>query len=786
MCGIIAVVRRPDERTPPTSAALLDLLDPVPRLLADLSPDRLAAVLDQAALRVAEADGLLRGVPGVRALLADRALIDRIELLMAGVAQQVDALERDLDEGEARGRPLDGLEQINANLVRLKDACWAVERDRLRTTRLVDELAGTDASHAAIAAYTSIQQALSALDRLEVRGRDSAGIHVLVRDHALDLSSPAVQSALEHRGHDPLFGTGSVRVADGHVGFVYKSAAEIGELGDNTRDLRRAIRTDALLRQALAGEASQAVVLGHTRWASVGIISQPNAHPLNSDELDRADGSYVTAVLNGDVDNFADLKASDSLHIAPEITTDAKVIPALTSRQLDGGVELVEAFRTTVNRLEGSVAIAAQASAEPADLLLALRGSGQALYVGLADDAFVVASEPYGVVEETEAYLRMDGENLTDPDNPGSRGQVIRLRGLLAGSIEGVERWSYDGQPSPVTADEVVSAQITTRDIDRGTYPHFLLKEISEAPASFRKTLRGKLIETDDGLDVRLPPDALPDDVRARLRDGSIRRVFVIGQGTAAGAGHSLAAALALAAPDSSLQVAPLLATELSGFDLKGDMGDTLVVAISQSGTTTDTNRTVDLVRSPGRDRARDRQPSQQRPHRQSRRRALHLRRSRRRDERGVDQGVLLADRGVLPAGLRHRRRHRRAPTTRPPGGARRVAGAARRDGTHHRLAPPTRRGCSPIRTESPLLGDRRQRREPHCGLRGAHQALRALLQVDRLRLDGGQEAHRPVVGAADRRVRGRARRLDSRRRGQGSRHLPSPQSGSDRDRQRR
>jgi glucosamine--fructose-6-phosphate aminotransferase (isomerizing) len=92
-----------------------------------------------------------------------------------------------------------------------------------------------------------------------------------------------------------------VRAPSGHLSFVYKAAAEIGELGDNTQALRAQIRADALLRQALAADTAEVVVLGHTRWASVGIISQPNAHPLNSEELGRTDGPYVTAALNGDV-----------------------------------------------------------------------------------------------------------------------------------------------------------------------------------------------------------------------------------------------------------------------------------------------------------------------------------------------------------------------------------------------------------------------------------------------------------------------------------------------------
>src|SRR5690606_16330985 len=131
----------------------------------------------------------------------------------------------------------------------------------------------------------------------------------------------------------------------------------------------------------LAGPDAEAIVLGHTRWASVGIISEPNAHPLDSLESGDAEGPFVTAVLNGDVDNFADLKGTEGLGIAPEITTDAKVIPTLVSRRLAGGAGLLDAFRATVASLEGSVAIGALAADEPDRLLLALRGSGQALYV---------------------------------------------------------------------------------------------------------------------------------------------------------------------------------------------------------------------------------------------------------------------------------------------------------------------------------------------------------------------------------------------------------------------
>jgi glucosamine--fructose-6-phosphate aminotransferase (isomerizing) len=604
MCGIIAVVRRPSDRSAPTAAEVTGLLDAAATTLAGLGSEVDAATLSEAAGLINSADVLLRGVPGITALVRDRDLLASVGHRARALGEQVAAIDERLDHVGADALAAGGgagLEAVNAAMVELKDAVWAIDRDRLRTARAVDELAGRDAGDAALAVFTSVQQALSALDRLEVRGRDSAGLHLLVRGHGLHLDAPDVAAVLADRGSDALFGSMAVRTPDGYLSFVYKASAEIGELGDNTRSLRSAIAGDQLLRRALASPEAEAVVLGHTRWASVGIISQANAHPLNSDELARVAGPYVTAVLNGDVDNFADLKATEALRIPTEITTDAKVIPTLASRHLEAGTEPVEAFRRTVDVLEGSVAIGASTTALPGDLLLALRGSGQALYVGLADDAFLVASEPYGLVEETARYLRMDGETPADPSNPSAtRGQIVHLRGAEAGDLSGIDRFAYDGSGLPVAADELATAQITTRDIDRGDSPHFLLKEISEAPASFRKTLRGKLTEVDGELSVRLSADTLPDDIRADLRSGSIRRVLVIGQGTAAVAGQSLAAALQGAIGDATVEVRAVLATELSGFDLRADMSDTLVVAVSQSGTTTDTNRTVDLVRSRG------------------------------------------------------------------------------------------------------------------------------------------------------------------------------------------
>ncbi|MEY2590576.1 MAG: hypothetical protein QOJ67_2560 [Acidimicrobiaceae bacterium] len=606
MCGIIAVVRRRGERTAPAPDEVLDLLTAARAALGDVDVDEavIAKTLTERLAGVAgsleAADHLLRGVPGVQSLLAAPDLVAGADQILTELSADLASIEHQID-AQSTLTPLE-LERTNAGLIRVKDAVWAVQRDRLRTARLTADLAGPTTNLAAIEAFTSVQIALSALDRLEVRGRDSAGLHLLVSGHGLDLGATGVRALLDQRAGDPLFRSGAVSAVDGNLSFVYKAAAEIGELGDNTRTLRAAVAADELLHLAVGHDSAEVVVLGHTRWASVGIVSQANAHPLNSEEEGRKGEPYVVAALNGDVDNFADLKAGEGLRIAAEITTDAKVIPTLMSRKLGTGLAPLEAFRQTVAGFEGSVAIAASTVAAPEQVLLALRGSGQALYVGLAEDAYLVASEPYGLVEETSRYLRLDGETPANPENVNaSRGQVVLLDGTQAGTLQGIERIAYDGTVMPVVEDDLSHAQITTRDIDRGDFPHFLLKEITEAPASFRKTLRGKVVEGPTGeLVVRVGPETLSDELRDGLRSGAINRVVAIGQGTAHVAGQSLVAALSPMVDHLPLRVEAALATELSGFGLRDDMSDTLVIAISQSGTTTDTNRTVDVARARG------------------------------------------------------------------------------------------------------------------------------------------------------------------------------------------
>ncbi len=283
---------------------------------------------------------------------------------------------------------------------------------------------------------------------------------------------------------------------------------------------------------------------------------------------------------------------------------------------------------------------------------------------------------------------------------------------------------------------------------------------------------------------VELPHETLSEELRAQLRSGQFRRVLVIGQGTAAVAGQSLVAALQRGAR-------PVPRGDGGGAARHRAVG--LPAGVGHGGHARGRDQPERHHHGhqphggpgpgPGRQDPRHREPAQQRPRRPHRRRALHVGRPRRRDERRVDQGVLRAGRGRIPARVRPGRRADRGLLGRSGHAPPRVAGPADRDGAGARAPGRDRRRRSAARARSALLGCRRQRLEPDRGARGADQALRALLQVDRVRRHRGQEAHRPVRGAFDHRVRRRALRLQRGRRREGARDLPRAQGRGGRGR---
>lgn len=604
MCGIIAVVPAQIPPRAPDLSALAAALEAL-RVPAPTAQDTHERALRHTDSTIATVNDMLSGANAERSLLGSTELLPRLDAVASRLEQfrgeaeqQLDALAMALDPTE--------VETIQRLLVRIADRLWALRHDRLDRIRALREFLGSSPESAAIApisavtGYSAIETALRGIDRLEVRGRDSAGIHVWVGGPGLGRMIRRAQGDVADR-RDPLLAGGAVEVTSSGVCFTYKTAAVTGGLGDNVRALRAAIAADGLLARAVHVPGVRVSVLGHTRWASVGRISEPNACPVHNGIAGTIDEKrpYTVAALNGDIDNHTRLRISEDVGTQDEITTDAKLIPVMLARAVENTKDLddlVRAFARTVGSFDGSFAIAAQSEQDPEALLLAVRGSGQGLYVGCAYGTWVVASEPYGLVSETDRYLRVDGGRQAEATAPGT---LVVLRRDGTGEASGLTRYHGDGTPFPIDATEFTRTEITTRDIALGGFPHFLLKEITQASTSVATTLRGRIVTGGQQRRVRLGARVLPESVAAALRSGDIRRLILVGQGTAAAACDGIAAT-ARSFLGGPLSITSMPATEFSAWHIEPDMSDCLLVAVSQSGTTTDTNRAVDMAREAG------------------------------------------------------------------------------------------------------------------------------------------------------------------------------------------
>jgi glucosamine--fructose-6-phosphate aminotransferase (isomerizing) len=527
-------------------------------------------------------------------------------------------------------------EVISRRVIALKDISWSLKHellDNIEKVRLLGRFEQYDETPLVLDQLRGVNLVFNNLDRLEVRGRDSAGISLFFQlDNAVfsqfqeALQEAALLDELKIRLTDQVLVNRSIRMtnSDSSVSLVltYKVAAEVGSLGDNVSYLRRQVREDDIFQHLIRLPHIHHSAVGHTRWASVGEITEPNCHPVDNsgvipkgvNEGDYADSpgedsiGTIHVCLNGDIDNYQSLKLEyekeTGKSIASAITTDTKIIPLQIEKYLQQNKTLREAFRLAVNDFEGSHAIAMHSDLDPGKIFLAQRGSGQAMFVGIAKDHYVPASEIYGFVEETSRYVKLDGSNAGEGSSSQGRGHIFVLDQDKAGGIEGIQAIAYDGTSIQLSEKDVRETEVTSRDIDRQNYPHYFLKEISESPESVEQTVQSRVsILEQDG--KRYPEIVLDDSVisprlQQALEAGDIRNIFFIGQGTAGIAAAGCSELLSYYLKGSNIRIDSFRASEFSGFMVDDALEDTLVVAITQSGTTTDTNRAIDMAKERG------------------------------------------------------------------------------------------------------------------------------------------------------------------------------------------
>ncbi|MDR2031494.1 MAG: glutamine--fructose-6-phosphate transaminase (isomerizing) [Azoarcus sp.] len=322
--------------------------------------------------------------------------------------------------------------------------------------------------------------------------------------------------------------------------------------------LRARGRVAGLAARVEARRLSAPLGIAHTRWATHGAPSEGNAHPHVSEG--------VAVVHNGIIENFGAIKAALQARGYVFVSeTDTEAVAHLIHSKLHGtDGDLLEAVRLATAELEGAYALGVISAADPTRVVVARNGAP--LLLGIGDDGCYAASDAAALLQVTRKVVYLEDGDLAELRRDGYR--VVHADGDAVARAEHV---------SSLVADAV----------SLGTYRHFMQKEIFEQPQALADTL---------GLAVSLGAAARHFGARAEEAFAGVRRVQILACGTSYHAG--LVARYWLEAV-AGLPCAVEIASEYR-YRKPVASGDTLVVAVSQSGETADTLAALKYARALG------------------------------------------------------------------------------------------------------------------------------------------------------------------------------------------
>jgi len=305
--------------------------------------------------------------------------------------------------------------------------------------------------------------------------------------------------------------------------------------------------------------------MGHTRWATHGGPTDRNAHP----HIDAA--GKVAVIHNGIIENFVPLrKALEAKGIEMSSDTDTEVVAHLLGQAFEHGPtagDLPASMAAVCRELDGAFTLVAAHADAPGMLVAARRNSP--LVIGVGEGEMFVASDVAAFISHTRRAVELGQDQLV----------VI--------TPDGFEVSSFAKDPNAVADYKAFHVDWDLSAAEKGGYPFFMDKEISEQPAAVGDTLLGHF----DGSGIVLDELRLSDD---DLR--SIDKVFVVACGTAY---HSGLVAKYAIEHWCRIPVEVEVASEFRYRDPVLDR-DTLVVAVSQSGETADTLEAVRHARRQG------------------------------------------------------------------------------------------------------------------------------------------------------------------------------------------
>jgi glucosamine--fructose-6-phosphate aminotransferase (isomerizing) len=330
---------------------------------------------------------------------------------------------------------------------------------------------------------------------------------------------------LEYRGYD----SAGVTVVD-----------DSGALA-RTRAVGKVAQLCAKLEQV---PCSGQVGIAHTRWATHGVPSEVNAHPLVADDR-------IAVVHNGIIENFEELRESllNDGHVFHS-QTDTEVIANLILRHVRAGNELLEAVRIAVGELEGAYAIGVMDVQVPDRIIAARMGSPLVIGIGLGEH--FLASDVAALIPVTQ---------LEQGDVADVRRDSVRVI-----DVEGNE-----------AVRKIVVSDLRSDAVERGEFRHYMLKEIYEQPTAIANTLADRL-DGDRVLESAFGANA------AEILD-AVKSVQILACGTSYHAGCVARNWF------EGLAGIPCRVEIASEFRYRHPVADpdALVITISQSGETADT-----------------------------------------------------------------------------------------------------------------------------------------------------------------------------------------------------
>ena len=349
---------------------------------------------------------------------------------------------------------------------------------------------------------------------------------------------------LEYRGYDS---AGVALINEGGALSVLKTKGKVDNLVDYCEDK----------------DKSGHIGIAHTRWATHGEPSSRNAHPHYSE-------SHNLAIIhNGIIENYADLKQKlQEKGVTFQSDTDTEVVVQLVEYIMNKKqVDLLTAVQVALFQVIGAYAIAIIDKRDPQQIIAARKQSP--LVVGIGEGEFFLGSDASPIIEYTDQVVYLEDGNIA----------VIRLdSGLKVVDILGEEQ-----------ALAVKTVDIDLGQIEKGGYPHFMLKEIFEQPDCLTNCMRGRVNVEGDHITL----SAFIDYRRQLL---SAKRVLIVACGTSWHAGL-----IGKQLIETFCRI-PVEVEYASEFRYRNPVvgKDDIVVAISQSGETADTLAAVQLAKERG------------------------------------------------------------------------------------------------------------------------------------------------------------------------------------------